>query len=157
MKVALGCAKVAYNFKEAIKKHLLSKGIEVIDFCDNSDDPMIYSHKAAEVCEYFQEGKADRAILFCGTGMGMSIIANKFKGIYAAVVESSFAAHRCRSFNNANILCLGSYILTENIACEIVDEFIETNWLDGSTQEIVDLLKTHDVFIKEKIEDINFK
>ena len=78
-----------------------------------------------------QRKEADRAILFCGTGMGMSIVANRYKGCTAAVVESVFAAKMCRAINNANVLCMGQMIWGEFMAKEAVDVFLKTKFTEG--------------------------
>jgi len=78
-----------------------------------------------------QAGQAERAILFCGTGMGMSIVANRFKGVTASVVESVYAARMCRSINNANVLCLGQMIWGSDMAKAAVDLFLSTRFTEG--------------------------
>jgi ribose 5-phosphate isomerase B len=90
-----------------------------------------YFESCPEVCKALQAGKAERAILFCGTGMGMAIVANRFKGITAAVVESVFAAKMCRAINNANVLCMGQMIWGEWMAKEAVDVFLNTKMTEG--------------------------
>jgi ribose 5-phosphate isomerase B len=87
-----------------------------------------------------QEGKAERAILLCGTGMGMAVIANRFKGVVASVVESVYAAGMCRTINNANALCLGSMIWGEWMAQEAVDVFLSRKFTEGLPQ-FADFLK----------------
>ena len=87
-----------------------------------------YYDGAVAACKVMQSGAAERAILFCGTGMGMSIVANRFKGVTAAVVESVFAAKMCRAVNNANALCLGQMIWGEWMAKEAVDVFLKTSF-----------------------------
>jgi ribose 5-phosphate isomerase B len=100
----------AVTLKDAWAGHLKGKGYEVIDLGAAPGKETPYFESAPEVCRAIQAGKADRAILLCGTGMGMSIVANRFKGIVASVVESVFAAKMCRVINNANVLCRGSMI-----------------------------------------------
>jgi ribose 5-phosphate isomerase B len=87
-----------------------------------------------------QEGKAERGILLCGTGMGMSVIANRYKGVVASVVESVFAAGMCRTINNANVLCLGSMIWGEMMAAEAVDVFLTRKFTQG-LEQFADFLK----------------
>ena len=94
MKIAIGCAKVAYPLKESVRKHVEEMGHEVIDFCPDPEAAMHYAEVAAETAEGMLREKCDRGILLCGTGMGVTLVANMFKGITAAVCESKFAARR---------------------------------------------------------------
>lgn len=148
MKIAMGCAKVAYPLKEAVKKHILDMGHEVIDFCDDPDDPMPYAEVAAKTAEGFLREKCERGILLCGTGMGVSLVANMYKGVTAAVCESKFAARRARFTNNANILALGSFILGEALANEMVDEFLNTQWLENAPEKTKEILAQQFEFIQ---------
>lgn len=86
---------------------------------------------AVAACKAMQAGAASRAILFCGTGMGMSIVANRFQGVTAAVVESVYAARMCRAVNNANVLCLGQMIWGSDMARLAVDAFLDTQFTAG--------------------------
>ena len=121
MKIAIGCAKVAYPLKESVRKHVEEMGHEVIDFCPDPEAAMHYAEVAAETAEGMLREKCDRGILLCGTGMGVTLVANMFKGITAAVCESKFAARRARYTNNANVLGLGSFILGPVLANEMVE------------------------------------
>jgi len=116
----------AKTLKDAIVSHLKEQGYEVIDVGD-----LDYYDGAVEACRAIQSGKVEKAILMCGTGMGMSVIANRFKGVVASVVESVFAAKMCRAINNANALCLGSMIWGEWMAKEAVDAFLNTQFTEG--------------------------
>ena len=116
MKIAMGCAKVAYDLKEAVKAHVLGRGFEVVDFCEDPADPMPYAEVAARAAQGMLDAGCERGILFCGTGMGVSLVANLFPGITAAVVESKFAARRCRYTNNANVLCLSLIHISYNFS-----------------------------------------
>lgn len=141
MKIAMCCAKVAYDLKETVKAHLLKCGHEVVDFCDDPSDPMPYAEVAARAAEGMLNSACELGVFFCGTGMGVSLVANMFKGITAAPVESKFAARRARYTNNANVLCLGSFILGPVMACEMVDEFLKTSWLEGADEATRAVLK----------------
>ena len=140
MKIAMGCAKVAYDLKEAVKAHLLGRGFEVVDFCEDPADPMPYAEVAARAAQGMLDAGCERGILFCGTGMGVSLVANLFPGITAAVVESKFAARRCRYTNNANVLCMGGRVISSGLACELVDVFLDTAYEGGRHQRRVDML-----------------
>jgi len=130
-KIIVAADPFAVTLKDAIAEHLKSKGYEVVDMGANKAKEMPYFESATEVCKALQAGKAERAILFCGTGMGMSIVANRFKGVTASVVESVFAAKMCRAINNANVLCLGQMIWGEWMAKEAVDVFLNTGFTQG--------------------------
>lgn len=134
MKIAMCCANVAYGLKESVRKHVESLGHEVVDFCADPNAPMPYAEVAARASEGFLAQKCDLGIFLCGTGMGVSLVANLHRGITAAVCESKFAARRARFTNNANVLCLGSFILGETLANEMVDEFLNTQWLENAPE-----------------------
>ncbi|MFO0925724.1 MAG: RpiB/LacA/LacB family sugar-phosphate isomerase [Gemmataceae bacterium] len=107
-KILVAADPYAASLKNAVVAHLQARGYEVVDV--GADREVPYFDGAVAVCKAMQAGTAPRAVLFCGTGMGMSIVANRFKGVTAAVVESVFAAKMCRAINNANVLCLGQMI-----------------------------------------------
>jgi len=130
-KIIVAADPYAVTLKDAIVEHLRSKGYEVTDMGATKAKEIPYFESAAEVCRALQAGKAERAILFCGTGMGMSIVANRFKGVTASVVESVFAAKMCRAINNANVLCMGQMIWGEFMAKEAVDVFLNTRFTEG--------------------------
>ena len=112
----------AVGLKNAVVKHLEERGFA------NKEKP--YFESAVDVCRALQRGEAKRAFLFCGTGMGMSMIANRFKGVRAAVVESVFAAKMCRSINDANVLCMGQMIWGDMMANAAADAFLDTKFTE---------------------------
>lgn len=140
MKVIIAADPFALTLKKAVAEYLKEKGHDVIDLGSTTEKEIPYFDCAPVACQALQAGKADRAILMCGTGMGMSIVANRFKGVTAAVVESVFAAKMCRAINNANALCLGSMIWGDWMAKEAVEAFLTTNLADGLPQ-FADFLK----------------
>jgi ribose 5-phosphate isomerase B len=121
----------AVSLKDAVAAHLKGKGYEVTDLSENQGKACPYYEGAVAVCQAMQAGTAPRAILFCGTGMGMSIVANRFKGVTAAVVESVYAARMCRAVNDANVLCLGQMIWGQDMAKAAVDVFLDTAFTEG--------------------------
>ena len=121
MKIALGCDPNATEYKEAIGEYVKSLGYEVVDY--GSDDP-IYAHVAIKVAKDVANGKCDRGILFCGTGIGASIAANKVKGAYAACVSNIFQAQRAELSNDANIITLGSQVIGIELAKCFVKEYL---------------------------------
>jgi ribose 5-phosphate isomerase B len=133
-RVIVAADPFAVTLKDAIVAHLKGKGYEVTDMGSTKEKGQPYFECGAEACKALQAGKAERAILLCGTGMGMSIVANRFKGVTAGVVESVFAARMCRAINNANVLCLGQMIWGEWMAKEAVDVFLTTGFTQGMDQ-----------------------
>ena len=132
MKIVFAADPFALSLRKAIVEHLKQNGHEVIDFGASEENTEIkYYDSCVKACEALQRGEGERAILLCGTGMGMNVIANRFKGVRAAVVESVFAAKMCRAINDANALCLGAMIWGDWMACEAVDVFLKTKLGDG--------------------------
>lgn len=121
----------AIELKEVLVGHLKEKGYQVVDLGATKNKEIPYFESSVAVCKALQKDKADRAILLCGTGMGMAVIANRFKGIVASVAESVFAVKMCRAINNANVLCLGAMIWGDWMAKEAVDTFLDTEFTQG--------------------------
>lgn len=136
--IALGADHGGYRLKEAIKKYLDSEKIEYKDFGTNSEDSVDYAPIAAKVAHFIADGKADKGILCCGTGIGMSMAANKVKGIRAAVCANAYCAEITRHHNNANILCLGGRVINEEQAVEFSKLFLNTPFDGGRHQRRID-------------------
>ena len=134
MKIIVAADPFALNLKNPIVAYLEEKGHEVLDLGATGEQAIPYYESCVTACRALQAGKGERAILLCGTGMGMAVIANRFPGITAAVVESVFAARMCRAINNANVLCLGSMLWGDWMAKEAVEAFLTTNLTDGLPQ-----------------------
>lgn len=133
-KLIIGADGSGYELKEAVKKYLDENNISYDDVgAQRADDGKAYYITACEAAEGIQKGQYEKGLLFCGTGMGMSIVANKFKGIYASVVESVYAAEKCRAINNANILCMGGFIVGGNMGIEMVKKFLGTEFTRDMT------------------------
>ena len=140
-KIVVAADPFAVGLKDAVVADLKGKGYEVIDVGARAGNPDIpYFESAPVACKYIQDGTCENGILFCGTGMGMSIVANKCKGIRASVVESVFATKMCRTINNSNVLCLGAMIWGEAMALEAVDTFLNTAFTSALPQ-FADFLK----------------
>lgn len=127
--IIIGSDKSGFLLKEAIKTHLKESGYEVVDDgTTNVDEPKPYFEVAQAVAKRVSEGEFEKAILICGTGMGMSIVANKFKGVYAAVCENTYAAEKARAINDANVLTMGGWITGEIVGCAMADTFLNTEF-----------------------------
>lgn len=135
MKIAIGSDNAGFGLKEFLKGKLIEAGYEVEDLGTLRRDAEIrYMDAADRVAKAVQSGAAARGILCCGTGMGMSICANKHKGIYCAVVESQWAAYQCRFINNANMLALGERIVAPSMAWDMVQTFLNTAFHEGADE-----------------------
>ncbi len=136
--IALGADHGGFCLKEAVKKYLDSKHMEYRDFGTFDTASVDYAPIAAKVARFVAEGKAEKGILCCGTGIGMSMAANKVKGIRAAVCSDAYCAEITRRHNNANILCLGGRVIDEKQAVEFADLFLKTPFDGGRHQRRID-------------------
>lgn len=121
MKLTIGCDHGGRRLKDAIVKHLREKDIEVVDIGTYTDESVDFPSYAEEVANQVVSGQSELGILCCGTGIGMSIAANKVDGIRAAVVSDTFSARATREHNNSNVLCLGERVIGEGLALLLVD------------------------------------
>lgn len=140
MIIAIGSDHGGFELKERIKKHLEQRGIEYKDFGCDSSEAVDYPVIAGAVGEAIAAGEYERGLLFCGTGVGISMAANKIKGIRAACCDDSFSVKYTRLHNDANILCLGGRVVGAGAACELVDIFIETGFEGGRHARRVGLI-----------------
>lgn len=140
MKIAIGSDHGGFSVKEIAKPHLEKLGYEVIDFGTNTPDSCHYPIYAEKVARAVASGEADKGILICGTGIGMSIAANKVKGIRAAAVSDCFTAQATREHNDSNIICLGERIVGPGLAMRIVDTWLEASFQGGRHQVRVDMI-----------------
>ncbi len=143
MKIAIGCDPNAEAEKQEMIKYLKGKGYEEIE--DFGSDDAIYAHTAIALAEAVAAGKYDRGILFCGTGLGMSIAANKVRGAYAALLTDVYSAKRARLSNNANIACFGAFTTGVKHREEMIDAFLTSEFVPGcSSQPKVDAFVKYD-------------
>jgi len=140
MKVVLGADHGGYELKEAIRTHLETKGIEVQDLGTNSTDSVDYPKYGFAVGNAILKGEADLGIACCGTGLGISIAANKVPGIRAVVCTETFSARMAREHNNANVLTLGGRVTGVGLALDIVDIFLKTEFAGGRHARRVNLI-----------------
>lgn len=131
MKIALGCDHGGLEIKNAIIEDLKNKGVECIDFGTTTTDSVDYPVYAKKVCAAVKSGECLLGILCCGTGIGMSMTANKQKGIRAAVLSDAFSAEMTRRHNNANVLCLGGRVIDSAKAVELANIFLNTPYEGG--------------------------
>lgn len=136
--IALGCDHAGFPLKEEIKKHLTEIGVEFEDAGTYNTDSCDYPLQAKKACDLVVSGKCDKAILCCGTGIGISIAANKVKGIRAACCSDYFSAKYTRMHNDANALCMGARVIGPGLAMELVDVFLNTEFEGGRHQRRVD-------------------
>ena len=138
--IAIGSDHGGYLLKEEIKKHLKEKGYEFEDFGTDSTASCDYPVYAEKVCRAVQSGECEKGILICGTGIGMSMCANKCKGIRAAVCGDHFSAEFTRKHNNANVLCLGARVIGAGVAMQLVDIFLTTEYEGGRHDKRVEMM-----------------
>ncbi|MCP2238896.1 ribose 5-phosphate isomerase B [Thermoanaerobacterium thermosaccharolyticum] len=136
--IAIGSDHGGYELKEAIKKHLDEKGIEYKDFGTFSEESVDYPDFALKVAEAVASGEFEKGILLCGTGVGISIAANKVPGIRAAHVSDAFSARYSKEHNNANVLCMGGRVVGPGLAAILVDEWLNAEFQGGRHQKRLD-------------------
>lgn len=140
MKIAIGCDHGGLEHKNAIVEYLNENGFEVTDFGIYEQISVDYPEIAKKVATSIASGENELGILVCGTGIGMSLAANKVKGIRAAVCSEHFSAKYTRLHNNSNILCLGGRVIGIGTALELVDLFVNTKFEGGRHQRRIDMI-----------------
>ncbi|MDE6592903.1 MAG: ribose 5-phosphate isomerase B [Oscillospiraceae bacterium] len=136
--IAIGSDHAGFALKQEIIAHLREKGTEILEMGCMDGTSCDYPQVAKQVCDEVTSGRAELAILVCGTGLGISIAANKCKGIRAAVCTDCYMAKYTRLHNDANVLCLGGRVIGGGLACEIVDTFLAASFEGGRHQRRVD-------------------
>ncbi len=129
--IAIGCDHGGFELKNHIVKYLTDKGYDVKDYGVFCEDSVDYPDCAEPVCNAVTSGEAEKGILICGTGIGISIAANKHKGIRAALCSDVYSAEMSRCHNNANILCMGGRVLGRELAFMITDTWLKTEFEGG--------------------------
>lgn len=140
MKIAIGNDHSAVEMKEIIKEHLEQKGHEALDLGTNSTESCDYPVYGEKVGRAVADGVADLGIAICGTGLGISLAANKVKGIRACVCSEPYTARMSRLHNNANVLAFGARVVGSELAKMIVDVWLDTEFEGGRHQRRVDLI-----------------
>lgn len=140
MEVALGCDHGGYILKDPIKNYLASQGLSCRDLGTNSEDSVDYPIYGLKVAQLISSGECQRGILLCGSGIGMSIVANRLPGIRAALCHDLYTARLSRQHNDANILVLGARVIGPGLALEIVQTWLETPFEGGRHKRRIDLI-----------------
>lgn len=147
MKIAIGCDEAAYSLKIQLVQYLTEKGVQVDDFGAAKGEVILYPDVAYKVADEVAKGNYERAILVCGTGIGMSICANKVPGVRAAVCHDPFSTERSRKSNDAQIMCMGERVIGVELAKYLVDIWLGCDFSGGGSapkvQRIMDLEEQH--------------
>lgn len=153
MKIIIGSDKSGFTLKEAVKAHLIENGWEVED-CGTLDLDHVkpYFVTAPLLAERISSGEFEKGILICGTGAGMAIVANKYKGVYAMPCGDLYDARMCRAINDANVMTMGGWKLAPEVGIEMVDTFLSTEFTQGLEPWRQEFLKGAKVTVTE-IED----
>lgn len=136
--IAIACDHGALALKEAIKKHLAERGMETRDFGTNSLESCDYPDYAAPAARAVAAGECDCGIVVCTTGIGVSIVANKIKGVRCALLSDKMSARLTRQHNNTNMMAMGAGVVGEKLALEIVDTWLDTPFEGGRHQRRID-------------------
>ena len=139
-KIVIGCDHAAPELKNQVRDHLIARGFAVEDVGVHTTDSVHYPEIARVVCKKIQNGEADLGILICGTGIGMSMAANKHRGIRAACCSDTFSARLTREHNNANVLCFGGRVVGPGLAIDLADAFLDAEYQGGKHQIRVDMI-----------------
>jgi len=141
MRIAIGSDHRGFAFKEGLKELLGELGHEWVDFGCHGEEPVDYPDVAQPLAEAVARGEFDGGILICGSGIGMSIAANKVKGVRAALCHDTWAGRRAREHNDANVLCLGSWCVGRGVAEDIVRAFLAAKFEGGRHASRLDKIK----------------
>ena len=139
-KIVIACDHAALELKNAVREYLTANGFEVTDVGTYTSESCHYPVFAHRACEKIQSGECEAGILICGTGIGMSLAANKHKGIRAACCSDTYSARLTRLHNDANVLCFGARVVGQGLALELVDAFVNTPFEGGKHQKRVDMI-----------------
>lgn len=149
-KIAIASDHGGFDLKESIITHLLNTGWEVDDLGPHSADSVDYPDYGIKLAEEVAEKKVERGIVICGTGIGMSIVVNRFPGIRGTLCSDVFTAKLCREHNDSNILVMGGRVIGKGLAAEIVNTWLNTPFEGGRHQRRLDKINQIDASIKSK-------
>ena len=128
MRVAIASDHAGFEYKQMLLKELADTAFILVDLGTHNTEPDDYPDRAAELATYLQKGKAERGILICGSGVGVSVAANKYKGIRAGVCHEHYSAHQCVEHDNVNVLCIGQRVIGEEVALEVALAFLNAEF-----------------------------
>ena len=132
MKIAIASDFSGFRLKEAVKAYLLEKGFSLDDIGQQTpDEGMLYYEASGRLAQEISRGTYPKGIVICGTGAGVSMIANKYKGVYCVACESLYTAEKISLINNANVLAMGERIVSAQIGCEMAEAFLTSIWCEG--------------------------
>lgn len=137
--IIIGADPFGYDIKEAVKAHLVRRGYTVKDISE--DGPIDYYLVGSQVGKAVSEKEYPRGMVFCGSGMGVNIVANKYPGVYCGLVESIFTAQLCRTINNCNVLSLGGFLNAPTKACKMADAFLDVEFASSGDEVDPDFLR----------------
>lgn len=141
MRLSVGSDEAGFRLKELIKSYLRELGHEVTDFGTFNEEPALYPNVAVQVAENIRHGNSERGVLICGTGIGMSITANKVPGIRAALCHDTYSAERAQKSNDAQILCMGERVIGPELAKAIVHTWLDSSFAGGRSLPKVERIK----------------
>lgn len=157
MKIALGCDEAGLPMMDMIRDYLKQKQIEVQDFGVHSVDPVDYPDIALVASEAVASGECERGILVCGTGIGMSITANKVPGVRAALCHDTYSAERARKSNDAQVLCMGARVIGPELAKSILDHWLDSEFAGGRSAPKVAKMNAVDEKYRGQHKDVSSK
>ena len=144
MRIAVGADANGFTLKEAVKAHLAAAGHDVEDFGVHGAENVDYPDVAVAVASAVAADRYERAVLVCGTGLGMAIVANKVPGVRAASVTDPYSAERARASNDAQVLCLGAQVTGASVALILVDHWLRAEFAGGRSTPKVDKIRALD-------------
>jgi ribose 5-phosphate isomerase B len=136
MKIGIGSDHIGFELKEAIKKFIGNTEHELVDYGCRACDEVDYPDVAFEVAQAISEGKIDRGILICGTGIGVAVAAGKYPGIRAALCHDTYSAERAQLSNNAQIITMGAQIIGIEVGKKVVEAYLNSHWAGGSERKV---------------------
>ncbi len=143
-KIVIGCDEAAFEFKEQIRSYLSGRGFEIIDCGVYNTEPVLYPDVANTVAEKIVAGEAERGLLFCGTGIGMAMTANKVPGIRAAQCHDAFSAERAAKSNDAHIITMGSRVIGIELGKKIIDTWLESDYTESPSGDKIRRIMEYD-------------
>ena len=139
--IALASDHAGFVLKEKIKKYLIDNNYDILDLGTNSEDPVDYPEYAHKAAHAVSEGQCEKGIVCCGSGIGMSIAANKVKGIRCALIHDVYTAEMCKKHNNANMIAMGARVVDHDEALKMVETWMSTQFEEGRHQRRIDQIE----------------